>query len=279
MAQVLGEPIAYGRTAEIYAWQEGQVLKLFYDWFTLENIQSEAQKTRAIHAIGLPVPEVGEIIRVNGRYGLIYQRADGDSLFKIFQRRPWNILGYARRMAQLQVRIHARASPADLPSQRETLKSNILHATALTRPLRGRVLAVLATMPDGDRLCHGDFHPGNILATKQGDIIIDWIHACAGNPLADLARTTNLTLGLTDTAQVDRPFLSFGSSRRGHLGNSLFQVFCRICYPAYLHYYFRFRPGGEEEYHRWLPIVAAARLSDGIPELETMLIQQVESNL
>ena len=27
----LGQPIAYGRTAEIYAWQEGQVLKLFYE--------------------------------------------------------------------------------------------------------------------------------------------------------------------------------------------------------------------------------------------------------
>jgi len=32
-------------------------------------------------------------------------------------------------------------------------------------------------------------------------------------------------------------------------------------------------------YRRWLPIVAAAKLSDNIPELEKMLIAQVERNL
>ena len=33
MHENLAFPSAYGRTAEIYAWQNGQVLKLFYDWF------------------------------------------------------------------------------------------------------------------------------------------------------------------------------------------------------------------------------------------------------
>ncbi len=35
MKEYLDLPIAYGRTAEIYAWQNGQVLKLFYDWFKI----------------------------------------------------------------------------------------------------------------------------------------------------------------------------------------------------------------------------------------------------
>lgn len=67
----IGQPIAYGRTAEIYAWHPGQVLKLFYDWFKLENIEKEARITQAVHASGLPVPAVGEIVRVNERYGEI----------------------------------------------------------------------------------------------------------------------------------------------------------------------------------------------------------------
>ena len=44
----------------------------------------------------------------------------------------------------------------------------------------------------------------------------------------------------------------------------------------YLRRYFQLCPGGEEEYHRWLPIIAAARLADNIPEFEKMLIEQVE---
>jgi hypothetical protein len=63
----LGQPIARGRTAKVYAGQEGQVLKLFYDWFALEDVEYEARIAGAIHANGLPVPSVGKVIRVNGR--------------------------------------------------------------------------------------------------------------------------------------------------------------------------------------------------------------------
>ena len=63
MNRDLGQPIGFGRTAEIYAWQEDQVLKLFYDWFGLENIEKEARITQAVHDSGLPVSAVGEIVR------------------------------------------------------------------------------------------------------------------------------------------------------------------------------------------------------------------------
>ena len=275
----LGQPIAYGRTAEIYAWHPGRVLKLFYDWFGLENIEKEARITRAVHASGLPAPAVGDIICVNNRHGLIYERVNGVSMMEVGKHKPWNAFRYGRRMAELHVKLHASTIQADLPSQRHELEKNIQQAEALPAYLRSKILAALESLPDGDRLCHGDFHPGNILMTVQGEIIIDWIHAARGNPLADVARTTNLALGLTQTSQMQRPFLSYGATKTSHIKNSLFQILGRISYPAYLNYYFKLCPGGETEYHRWLPIVAAARLSDNIPELEKMLIVEVKRNL
>jgi uncharacterized protein (TIGR02172 family) len=275
----LGQPIAYGRTAEIYAWHQTQVLKLFYDWFELENIEKEARISRIIHASGLPTPAVGEIIRINNRYGLEYEHVHGESMWKMFQHKPWNALRYARRCAEFQAAVHAITIRMDLPSQRQILEHNIRRADALPAHLRSKALAALEAMPDGDRLCHGDFWPGNILVSAQGEIIIDWIHASYGNPLADLAWTTNLTLGFTRTSQAKRPFLSYSPSKFRAIKNSLFQVFCRLCYPVYLNYYFKLYPSDREEYHRWLPIVAAARLSDHIPELESMLITQVEKHL
>lgn len=268
--------MAYGRTAEIYAWHAGQVLKLFYEWFELENIEKEARITRAVHASGLPVPAVGEIVHVNERYGLVYERVDGVSMLEHIKRKPWNALRYFRRIAELHAQLHASTIQANLPSQRHELEKNIERAQALPAHLQFQVLAALERMPDGDRLCHGDFTPANILITAQGEVIIDWFRASHGNPLADLARTTNLALGATRTKQIRRPFLSFGATKTSQIQNSLFQALGRICYPAYLNYYFKLCPGGEAEYHRWLPIVAAARLSDNIPELEKMLIAQVE---
>jgi uncharacterized protein (TIGR02172 family) len=273
----LSQPIAYGRTAEIYAWHPGQILKLFYNWFGLENIEHEARVSRAIHASGLPTPAVGEIIRVNERFGLEYERLYGESLFKIIQRKPWKF-HYARRWAELQAAVHATTIQTVLPSQKQILERNIKRAGALPTYLRSKVLTALEAMPDGEQLCHGDFWPGNILMTEKGEIIIDWIHASRGNPLADLARTTNLILGYTRTSQIRRPFLSYSSSKTSSIKNSLLQILCRIFYPVFLNYYFELCPGNRDEYQRWLPIVAAARLSDNIPELEKMLVAQVERN-
>lgn len=252
----LGQPIAFGRTAEIYAWQEGQVVKLFHGWFAVEDVESEARIARAIHASGLPVPSVGEIVRVNGRNGLVYQRVEGDSMWESLSRRPWKVFSYARRTAELHAEMHSTSSPADIPSQRQKLGRKIDHAEELPERLQSRALAALKSMPDGERLCHGDFHPGNILMTAQGEIIIDWVDASSGNPLADLARSSIIALGAAD-CQVE---------------DAVQRVCVRIFQAAYLRFYFKLRPGGEAEYRRWLPILAAARLSEEIPELEAWLI-------
>jgi len=272
----LGSPIAYGRTAEIYAWREGFILKLFYDWFGLHNIKIEARNTRAAHAAGLPVPEVGNIIQIAERCGLEYERIIGQSMFKMIQHKPWTMVPIMRRCAELHARLHGANVPVDLPILRHELEKNINRAQALPVDLRHKVLASLEAMPGGEQLCHGDFWPANIIITGNGDYIIDWFRATRGNPLADLARTTNLVFGFTRTRQVKRQFLSYGSSRLNQLENSVLQLLTKLFYPIYINTYFKLRPGDKKEYRRWLPIMAAARLADNIPELEEMLIAQVE---
>jgi hypothetical protein len=53
----------------------------------------------------------------------------------------------------------------------------------------------------------------------------------------------------------------------------------RLFHARYVRHYLALRPGGEAEYGRWLPVAAAARLSENIPELETWLIAQAEKEL
>lgn len=264
MTENIGIPIAYGRTAEIYTWHNGQVLKLFYNWFELEDIKFEARIARAIHASGLPVPTVGDVIQVNGRNGLVYQRVDGETMLKKMITKPWNVFSYAHLTAELHFKMHTSTIEADIPSQRKKLNSKIHHAETLPEHLRAKALDALETMPDHNRLCHGDFHPGNILMSAQGEIVIDWIDASNGNPLADVARTTILALGATETRQI-----------QGFLPKTLVRMF----HAAYIHYYFKLSPSGEAEYNRWLPIAAAARLNENISELQEWLIAKAEKGL
>ncbi|MBI4732425.1 MAG: hypothetical protein HY781_09960, partial [Chloroflexi bacterium] len=52
------------------------------------------------------------------------------------------------------------------------------------------------------------------------------------------------------------------------------KTFVRLFHAVYLRRYFQLRTSGEAEYRRWLPVVAAARLSENIPELEGWLLEQ-----
>lgn len=261
MDKDIGSPIAYGRTAEIYAWPDNHVLKLFHDWFPRESIQYEARLAEIVHRSGLPVPAVGEILDVNGRIGLIYERVAGAALFEVMPQKPWTIFRYARRMAELHVEMHSRTITLEIPRQRQRLIEKIVAAKPLPDPLRTRILAALATLPDGDQLCHGDFHPANVLATPQGEVIIDWIDATRGNPLADLARSSIIAQGVAATEQTT---------------TAVEKLFVRLFHAVYLRRYLALRPEGEAEYGRWLPIVAAARLSENIPELEAWLLAKAK---
>ncbi len=258
----LGPQIATGRTAILFARGAVQVLKLFHPWRELDDILFEQKVVRVVQSSGLPAPAVGELVQVNGRYGLVYQRVDGCPMWDTLARQPWRIVHLARRTAELHLGLHAVNAPADLPDQRERIQRKIERAEALTEEARQRALAALDRLPGGDKLCHGDFHPGNILMTAGGVVIIDWMDTTRGNPLADLARTSTLALGAASTAQVPQMGM---------------KVSLRLFHFLYRREYFRLRPGGTSEYRRWLPVVAAARLSENIPELQDWLILRATS--
>ena len=260
----LGSPIARGRTAEIYPWGDGdcQILKLFHAWFSEEGVRHEARVARAVQAAGLDVPAVGDVVEVDGRLGLVYERLVGVPMGRRIETRPWTLVRWSRRLAELHARMHDAEGIADLPPQRARIEHKVGAAKGLEPALRQRVLAALAGMPDGDRSCHGDFHPWNVIVSDGRATVIDWIDATCGNPLADVARTSVILAGIPAMTEMvtwrDRLFVGW-------------------VHRLYLRRYFELRPGGEDEYRAWLPIAAAARLREDIPGLASWLRARVEA--
>ena len=256
------KPIAHGRTADVYDWDDGHILKLFHNWFEFPNIEYEYKIARAVHASGVKAPAVKDLIQFQGRTGLIYERVAGESMFDVIQRKPWMVFKYARILASLHAQMHdCIFDAADIPAQRKRLENKINHASTLSASLKTSLLNALHSRPEGDRVCHGDFHPANVLVSEEDANVIDWMDASRGNPLADVARASIIALGEAESAETPNLFL---------------KGFVKMFHSLYLRHYFRLRPGGEDEYRRWLPIVAGARLSENIPELERWLVKQAE---
>lgn len=258
------KPIAYGRTAEIFAWEDGWVLKLFYDWFPEESVRYEAKLARAVQVAGLPVPAAGEIVEIGDRLGLPYQRVEGSTMLEEMSAKPWTLPKSSQLLAELQSGMHDDHTVTGLPSQRQRLENKIRRAEGLSPALRAAALEALAAMPEGQRLCHGDFHPDNVLMTARGPVVIDWIDATLGRPLADVARSSVILMGV---------------SAPGSSASWVQKVMVGWYHRIYLRHYFRLRPGGEDEYRAWRPIVAAARTSEGITEIQDWLLSQVQAGL
>jgi len=247
--QELGTPIAVGRTAEIFAWEDGHVLKLYRDWCPSNWVEHEAKIGKIVCAAGLPTPAIGDIVEVNQRRGILYERLDGTSMLVSFKAKLWTLPICARMLAELHAAMHACAVPSDLPSQREGFAKSIRHAPNLPTHLRDTVLRKLDQLPTGDRLCHGDFHPDNVMITARGPIIIDWMTATRGNPLADVARTLLLLTISKPQTIIEQLIIRFAR---------------RIFVSGYLKRYCELRPYDDDQLAAWQPIIAAARINENI---------------
>jgi uncharacterized protein (TIGR02172 family) len=254
-------PIAEGRTAEIYPWDVYHVLKLYRDWCPPDWVEYEARIARAVHAAGIPCPAAGEIIEVDGRRGLIYERLDGISMLQDMNAHPWKLLKHARSLADLQLKIHQQ-SIEGLPSYKDRLRFDIQGAQALSEELRAKALGVLDSLPDGQSVCHGDFHPGNIIITKDRPVVIDWMTACSGSPWTDVARSSLL--------------LSIGAKSAKKMVSPFIRIVVKLYQRTYLNRYHMHNPAGKKVSERWMPVIAAARLTEEILPEHGALIKMVQ---
>lgn len=259
----LGPPLARGRTAEVYALPDNRIVKLCYDWVGSATVQREAAIARTVHAAGLPVPAVGAIVQVGARTGVIYARVRGESMLTALLRRPSAVQHQARQLAVLHAAVHAVTVAAPVPAQHDALAHKIRHAAALSPAQVRAALTALDAAPVDSRLCHGDFHPDNVILTEDGiteggAVIIDWNDATRGRPAADVARTSVILRGVSEGDQGAEP----GA-----------RALARAFHDAYLTHIFRVQPDVAAEYQQWLPLVAAARLSEEMPQQEPWLVR------
>jgi aminoglycoside phosphotransferase (APT) family kinase protein len=256
--------IGEGREAEIFEWEDDTVVRLLRPGFDPARVEREAAAMRAASVGGVDVPTVHGTTTVDGRAGLVMDRVDGPDLITLMGRRPWTIPRAARIVGRGQAAMHEVVAPPDLGSLRDHARYKIGATTDLPAELAELALATLDTLPDGDRLLHGDFHPGNVLLGTRGPAVIDWTNATRGDPAGDLARTRLLLQ--VGAVQEYMPTLI----RRLHaFGRGAFNR-------RYLREYERARPVDAALVDRWEIVRAAERMSEGIEPERLALLDLLE---
>ena len=257
--------ISEGRDAEMFAWGEGTILRLLRDPGAQRQAQWEAAAMKAAGDRGVRVPVVHGLTTVRGRPGLVMERIAGPDLLTLVGRRPWMVFWIGRVSGEMQARLHAAKASTRMPALRDTLRQRIQSSDRVPEHLAEFALGILEGLPDGDSLCHGDFHIGNIMMSGETPVVIDWTNATRGDAAADVART-RLLLRLGEPP----PGTSTALRLLARVGRTLLTS-------AYLRSYRRVWPLDMGLVSQWeIPIAAARLAAEAIAEEERPLLRLLE---
>jgi uncharacterized protein (TIGR02172 family) len=260
-----GARLAEGRIAEVFEYGDGRVVKLFRPDADRWDIDHEVHNTRTVRNTGFDAPRIDEVIEVDGRTGIVLERIDGPSMLSLLIQDPARLDEFAGIFAEVHARMHMHHG-AGLRSQRQKIEHRIQHAPDLTQAARQELKRRAAALEDGTAVCHGDYHPDNVLMTQDGPRVIDWLDATSGSPLADLARSVLII----DCAMQEPDELIPGVNNRDALARFR---------SVYLARYAELSPLDLDLINAWLPLLAAVRLSEGIAGERSYLLSLIHDAL
>jgi len=240
----LGELIAKGNTAKIYL-HENKVIKLFEEYLPNTESTNEAKKQKYAYSCGLPVPNVFEVTKIQNRQVIIMEYVKGENIGELLLNNLNKAKHYINICVNEQKKIHAiRVNIDEMEPMRERLERQIKSVHKLDESKKKNILQKLDSITFDFRLCHGDFHPFNLILSKEEKVkVIDWVDASSGDIRADVFRT--YLLYSKSSVELAEMYLHIYCSRTGLSRDEVFQ---------------------------WAPIIIAARFSEKVsPQNEVYL--------
>lgn len=202
----VGSQVGSGRTADIYAFGRGSVIKLLRADVPSHWIDTEFLISSAVASLDVPCPRPLELVKVDGQPGIVFERVDGQSMWDHVRLGAMSVEAAARQLADVHATILATKAPVGVPRLAVRLREKVLLVDQVDQDERELAQQLIAAIPDGRFLLHGDLHPGNVLLADDGPMVIDWFDASAGPLMADVARSSilmrspNTELGVTDAS-------------------------------------------------------------------------------
>ncbi len=203
------------------------------------------------------MPYTDGVIEVAGRPGVILERVDGPTMWQRMKEKPQDVPGLMDTLVALQAELQATVVRG-LPDLVRRHGSKIDEAVQVSAAERQEAQLLLAAMPRGSALCHGDFHPANIIVAERGMVILDWFDAATGNAAADRVRSSLLM-----RAPLDRAAMPV------HLGGATIDSLDRM-HAGYLVALARRELIDVDEFAQWEAVVAVARMSEPVPSADLL---------
>lgn len=256
--------LAQGGQAEIYELDKDRIIRVLRNTGEEEYLKVEMSIMKSLKEKGKAVPEVYEYLKIEGRPSLIMKRLNGDTMLDDIRKNPFHLLNQAQKLAELHIEVADSAEGLRMVSINDRAAHLIPKAEMLDNELKKFVFDVLGKLPRGNDICHGDFHPGNIIITGEQYYVIDWFGAALGEKLSDIAHTYLL---LRNTPKIPG-INSFQNFILGCSGNIISGRYLSTCEKLY--------PFDWSKFSKWMVVRAAERVFYGMPTEKESLIKFIK---
>ena len=239
----LNNPIATRKNKTIYK-DEDKIIKLFINGQPKSNVLNEAlNQARVEEFTNLNVPKLLEVTKVEDRWALISEYVEGKTISELMKEFPEKIDHFLDLFVKVQLVVLENEVPM-LNRIKEKFREKLENCDNIDENIKYELLQRLEGMKNHKRLCHGDFHPSNVIVQENGCVyVIDWAHVTQGNASADCARTY-LLFAIQGKLDVAEKYLDLFSAKSGIEKSNI---------------------------QRWIPIVAATQMTKKIPEEQDFL--------
>lgn len=237
------EKIIAVRTSKTVYRDGDKMIKVFNEDYKLSDVLREAFNLSLVGETELKVQKFIEVSKIEDKWALVNEYIDGETLEQLMQKNPDKFDEYLDKFVDIQLEMHKYTVPGLnrlVDKMHRKIKESELDATA-----RYELHTRLDSIDEHVKLCHGDFHPSNIIIDKNNmSYIIDWSHATRGNASADAART----------------YLLFWLSGDINGAEKYLKLFCKKSDTA------------RQYVDKWISIVSASRLVKAKPEEREFLL-------
>ena len=183
----LDRVIAVRNNKTVYRDDE-RAVKVFVSGATKAEVFDEALIQTRMEEIGLNVPPVLEVTKIDGKWAIVSGHISGKTLSQLMSEEPNRLSDYIDLFISVQADIHNSKCPS-LTSLKDKMARKIAERE-FDAEQKNSMHSLLDEMSAQSCVCHGDFTPSNIIIDEKGTpYIIDWSSASQGDKFADIAKT------------------------------------------------------------------------------------------
>ena len=165
------------------------MIKLYKEDVSYNELVREKRYSVEAFKLGVPTPLSGDLIEVDGKKGLIFERIKTKTSIARMLADDYSRLDeFAMEFAAISKRLHSIiCDTAVFPNVKDVYKIYVDNFKGITDEEKEKIKRFIDNTDDKDTCLHGDFHFGNVIVTADNQkLFIDMADFAYGDPLFDL---------------------------------------------------------------------------------------------